>query len=1308
MSYTDETELQALHPAQASKGTNDAAIVLEENELAILDRQLARAEEFPTPFKFLLSCATESDLAILLVSLIASIGSGLVFPISDLLLGNMGQSFRGFFVGETTLDSFNSNVTKFSLLFVYLAAANLVASFIAIVGFTYAGERIVQRLRQRYLDAILRQNIAFFDTLGVGEVNHCITTDTNMIQDAITAKASFTVAAVSNFCGAIVISFIKSWRLALVLLPSVVLIMLAMGIGAVFMVNYAQKAQDSYGHGANIAEEAISSIATVSAFGMQSSLLRKFDKHVAVARVYQFRSGVALGVMMAIMNATIWWTYGLAFWQGSRYLVHGQIDISAILTIMFATITGAFALGNVAPHVQAIVKGLTSTRKLSEAICRQSPTDPGLETGHKIDSLRGDVSLTDIRHVYPSRPGVVVMDGVSMHFPAGKTTAIVGPSGSGKSTVISLLERYFEPVKGNISIDGHDLTGLNLTWLRQQIGLVSQEPTLFSTTVFENIRYGLVGTRQENKPLEEVERLVESAAKTANAYDFIMAMPDGFQSHVGNGGSLLSGGQKQRITIARAIIGDPKILLLDEATSALDSKAEREVQTALNNAALGRTTIVIAHRLSTIAHADNIIVMSAGRVVEQGTHQELLERQSLYYDLTRQQGFLTGRSNGCDHLDEDDESMTEHISSDKLALGERFNTSIKTEGVGWTESKKPSRPSSSAWQLARFCFNLNKRMVLPICGGLIFSIVAGGSHPTQSVFLAKIMEAMSSKPSEYGYLRSEVNFWSLMYVVIGCTTVIGLLGQCICFVFYSEHLTYEARRQTFDTILHQDMGSFYLPAYSTAKLSTVLSHSATQLQGMGGVTLGTILIILTIIVAGIILSVSVGWKLGLVCMSTIPVLFGAGIMQLKSQGLLEAQARKVHEASAHFACEYSTNIRTVAALTLEEKVRNDYREILIANRWQSLKLIAQSSFLFALSQSAVFLSSALAFWYGSRLVAQEHYTMFQFYLCYTALVAGSYSAGAIFTFIPDMGKAGAAARAIKDLHDRKILIDPRSEGGDGAGKMDSSIQLRNVTFRYPNREDHLVLNDISLTVQPGHFAALVGASGSGKSTVVSLLERFFDPETGSVAVGGKNIKDWNLNEYRSQLALVGQMPTLYEGTIRENIALDVNTNISEQKLQQACKDANILDYIVSLPDGFETQVGARGTLLSGGQKQRIAIARALLRDPKILLLDEATSALDSESERVVQAALDEAVQGRTTLAVAHRISTVQRADCIHGKILCSVLVDLSLPFLGNKLIVSAVLDGGRIVESGTHRQLMSLGGRYYELVQLQSIEEASK
>lgn len=279
-----------------------------------------------------------------------------------------------------------------------------------------------------------------------------------------------------------------------------------------------------------------------------------------------------------------------------------------------------------------------------------------------------------------------------------------------------------------------------------------------------------------------------------------------------------------------------------------------------------------------------------------------------------------------------------------------------------------------------------------------------------------------------------------------------------------------------------------------------------------------------------------------------------------------------------------------------------------------------------------------------------------------------------------MGKAQEAARHLKELFDRQPPIDPWSEDGEKIASIEGTIEFRDVHFRYPTRPEQPVLRGLNLTVKPGQYIALVGASGCGKSTTIALLERFYDPLVGGIFVDGKEISSLNIKDYRSFLALVSQEPTLYQGTIRENILLGVDRDdLPDSAIEFACKEANIYDFIQSLPDGFSTIVGSKGSMLSGGQKQRIAIARALIRDPKILLLDEATSALDSESEHVVQAALDVAAKGRTTIAVAHRLSTIQKADIIY------------------------VFDQGKIVEHGTHAELMKRNGRYSELVNLQSL-----
>lgn len=427
------------------------------------------------------------------------------------------------------------------------------------------------------------------------------------------------------------------------------------------------------------------------------------------------------------------------------------------------------------------------------------------------------------------------------------------------------------------------------------------------------------------------------------------------------------------------------------------------------------------------------------------------------------------------------------------------------------------------------------------------------------------MSSLSLQPDMYSVLRTEVNFWSLMYLMIGFTTFIGWFGQGVCFAFYSQGLTYQARTGGFDAILHQDMSTLLDEDHSASALTTILSTGASNLQGMSGVVLGTILVILTTLVAGFVLAVAVGWKLALVCTCTVPIQLGCGFLRLKTLGSLESHSRKVYETSAAYASEFSAGIRTVTPLTLEKKILRDYHAILETQRRGSLAFVSRSSLLYAASQSISFLCASLAFWYGGRLIVTDGYTLFQFYVCYTAIITGSLSAGAIFSFAPDMGKAKAAARDLKGLFERPVEIDSRSATGLVFPHIDGSVELDNVTFRYQNRPEQIVLDRISLKIGGGKFIAVVGASGSGKTTMISLIERFFDPEDGKIMVNGTDVRSWNLKNLRSHMALVSQMPTLFDGTIRDNIVIGVeDSNISEETVIKACKDANIYDFICSL------------------------------------------------------------------------------------------------------------------------------------------------
>ncbi|KKA28090.1 hypothetical protein TD95_003615 [Thielaviopsis punctulata] len=1247
--------------------------------------------------KTLYRYSSRNDILIVIVSALCAIASGAALPLMTVLFGSLQGVFSDYFSGLLTHDpdamtygQFKSKLSHFVLYFVYLGIGEFITTYIATVGFIYTGEHVSAKVREQYLASCMRQNIGYFDKLGAGEVTTRITADTNLIQEGISEKIGLTLTAFAVFVSAFVIGFIKYWKLTLILFSTVVALVLNMGIGSRFIVKFSKASLDSYAQGGSVAEEVLGSVRNAIAFSTQDRLARKYDTHLATAEKFGWKLKAVLAVMIAGMMLILYLNYGLSFWVGSKFIVDGTVPLSDVLTIMMAIMIGAFNIGNVAPNFQAFTTAVAAAAKIFSTIDRQSPLDSSSDAGARLDSIEGTITLEDIKHIYPSRPTVTVMDGVSLTIPAGKTTALVGASGSGKSTIVGLVERFYNPVHGRVLLDGHDISTLNLRWLRQQMALVQQEPTLFGTTIYENIRYGLIGTQWEAADAQKQKELVEAAAKKANAHDFITALPEGYQTNVGDRGFLLSGGQKQRIAISRAVVSDPKILLLDEATSALDTKSEGVVQAALEAAASGRTTITIAHRLSTIKDAHNIVVMSAGRIIEQGTHDELLERQGAYFKLVAAQQIGAAPNANVEAKEEAElaeiemqitRELTHKATEDGTALATAKSAS---SAIVAGKSVKEAEVEYSTWTLVKLIASFNRNEWPLMLAGLFFSIICGGGNPTMAVLFAKQITTLSTPitPENKHHIKHTSDFYSSMFLMLAFVMWLAFSGQGILFAKCSERLVHRVRDRAFRSMLRQDVAFFDRDENTAGALTSFLSTETTHVAGLSGVTLGTLFMMSTTLVAALVLSISIGWKLSLVCTATIPLLLACGYFRFSMLAHFQRRSKAAYTASASYASEAIGAIRTVAALTREDDVLAQYRASLAEQQRRSLNSVLKSSILYAASQSLVFLCFALGFWYGGTLIGKLEYGMFQFFVCFSAIIFGAQSAGSVFSFAPDMGKAHQAAAELKTLFDRQPSIDSWGTDGETVGSVDGHIEFRDVHFRYPTRLEQPVLRGLNLSVKPGQYVALVGASGCGKSTTIALLERFYDPLAGAVLVDGRDVSKLNVAQYRSQIALVSQEPTLYQGTMRENIVLgSERSDVTDEEVAHACREANIYDFIMSLPDGFATNVGNKGTLLSGGQKQRVAIARALIRDPKILLLDEATSALDSESEHVVQAALDKAAKGRTTIAVAHRLSTIQKADMIF------------------------VFDQGRVVEQGTHGELMKRNGRYAELVNLQSLEK---
>jgi ATP-binding cassette subfamily B (MDR/TAP) protein 1 len=410
-----------------------------------------------------------------------------------------------------------------------------------------------------------------------------------------------------------------------------------------------------------------------------------------------------------------------------------------------------------------------------------------------------------------------------------------------------------------------------------------------------------------------------------------------------------------------------------------------------------------------------------------------------------------------------------------------------------------------------------------------------------------------------------VGFWVIMYAVLGIVAWILWLGQGICFAISSEKLIARARTQIFRAILHQDIEFFDEKPHAAGALAALISSGTDDLAAFSGPVIGSILTFLVTIVIGVIFSSISGWKLALVCSCAIPIIAACGWLRLRILVALDNKMRKANEDAASYASEMISAVQTVAILGLEPKVVNEYQQVLQRLAAKSVRPILLVSGLYAFAHSFTFLAAALTFWYGGKLIVEEGYTVSQVLICFTALISGAQIAGAVFSYAPDMSKAIHASQNLQRIFDRRPHIDTRRSSGKVPAMFTGRIEFEVVSFYYPTRPSHLVLDRLSLTILPGQYIALVGASGCGKSTIIALLERFFDPSCGRILVDGEDISNIDLNEYRKWMSLVSQEPVLYQGTIRENLIFGSTRDITEQDIIQACKEANIYDFISSLP-----------------------------------------------------------------------------------------------------------------------------------------------
>ena len=1175
------------------------------------------------------------------------------------------------FIMEEKVEPLINNQIKDYLI---IGAVMFVCNFLMMFLWSYLALRQLHWLKNNYFKIILKQEQGWFDENNAFEFATKVQAQLEQIELGLGDRLGQFIMMLTELIAGFVCAFIASWKLTLILLTCFPFIIVGALIMSLTLKNLIVRSRKTFEMAGGVAEELLYNIKTVTSFANFDYEINRFGKLIDKVEKYDIKKSFISGISVGIIIFGIFVGYTVTLVYARKLILDNitpqntilngiyidleeeNISIGEIQKVLFNIINAIVAIGQIAPNIQ-VIKASCSASSDYFTLYERKPKIYESEKNLKPDRdiIKGSIEFKNIKFIYPSdkaqRP---ILDGLNLEIEAGKKVAFVGESGCGKSTTVNLIERLYDPVEGQILIDGIDIKEFNIEYLRNLIGYVQQEPVLFNKSIRDNLIFGREKVIEE---LGNIDELMEKACEEAYIKDFILRNPDKYDYVVGVKGNKLSGGQKQRIAIARAILTKPKILILDEATSALDNQSEKEVQEALDNISKSNvTTLIIAHRLSTIKNADIIYALKKGRVVEKGTHQELLDKNGYYASLVKSQ---IGT--------EDNHKEIEKIKNFKKSISKKLSSKY-SQILEHEEIKKEENIITNQKIEVKFkeILELLSDHKLDLVIGTIGGFLYGAGTPLAGLFFGKTMVALS--PQDIKIIKREGLKWSLLHLGIAVLGGLSIFLKSWKLESLGAVITSKMRKRVFKKYLELDLQFFDQDYNTPGSLLTKLSIDTTKISVIVLSVFGSIISSVGGIIVSIVLGMIFDWRLALISTAFLPftLFFTVFKAYFRANGSQSNYDLKIEAGSIISECVIST--KTIFSFNFQQKAVDIYSSILEKENNGILKKGIFSGLLFGIGIFITFACRAVLM-KCSYLFIKNQTLNYEDMMCALNCLLTMGGVCHSLMLLAELPKAREAFRSLFRIlrtPSEIIAFEDVNKDKQFPSEFKGKIEFKNVTFAYPTKPENIILNNLSLTINPGQHAALVGFSGSGKSTIIQLIERYYDPVKGDVFIDDINVKDYNLYKLRKKIGLVSQEPVLFKRSVYENI-LYGKLDAKENEVIEAAEKAAINKFFKN------EQKGEKNETVSGGEKQRLAIARAFLKDPSILLLDEATSALDKESEIEVQKSINELQKGRTSVAVAHRLSTIIDSDVIF------------------------YLEYGVVKEKGTHNELLAKRGKYYKL-----------